>query len=277
MLTARLVTPRILAALALTLVLPLPAAAQNAGGSRASVADARTLHVITSGGFAEAYDLLAPRFAARRRISLRTEHGASSGGAPDSIPVRLERGEVFDVIILSRPSLDALTEQGYVRADTRRDLVRSSIGMAVREGAPVPDISTPERFVQTLLAAESIGYSASASGTYLSTVLFPRLGLEATLAPKSLRVVSERVAAVVARGDVEIGFQQISEILPIDGARYVGPIPDAYQRVTTFSAAVTTRSSQPATAELLIDYLASLDAATTIAATGLEPVVLEPR
>lgn len=260
--------------LACALVLGRPAAAQtpnDRGGASASDATA-PLHVITSGGFAAAYDLLAPGFEEATGISLDTEHGASSGGAPDSIPVRLERGERFDVIILSRPSLDELTGRGFVRPDTRTDLVRSSIGMAVRAGAPAPDISTPERFVQTLLAAGSIGYSASASGTYLSTVLFPKLGLWGTLEPKSVRVVSERVAAVVARGEVEIGFQQISEILPIEGASFVGPIPDEYQQVTTFSAAVTSRSRQPTAARRLIDFLSSSDAAATIAATGLEPV-----
>ena len=101
---------------------------------------------------------------------------------------------------MSQAGLDALSERGLVRPDTRADLASSSIGMAVRDGAPLPDISTPEAFVETLLAAESIGYSASVSGAYVSEELFPRLGLAERLAPKSRRVVSERVAAVVARG-----------------------------------------------------------------------------
>ena len=236
---------------------------------------ALTLQVITSGGFSAAYDLLARQFEAESGIRLETARGASSGGAADSIPSRLERGEMFDVIILSRPSLDRLSTAGNVRAGTATDLVRSSIGMAVREGAPMPDISTPERFVQTVLDAKSIGYSASASGTYLATELFPRIGLWDQIEAKSERILSERVAAVVARGDAEIGFQQISEILPIPGARYVGPIPDAYQRVTTFSAAVTAHSQNVLAAQQLIAFLASREAATQIAETGLEPVVLE--
>ena len=132
-----------------------------------------------------------------------TAYGASTGGAPDSIPVRLARGERFDVLIMSRAGLNALAAQGLVRPDTRRDLASSSIGMAVREGAPLPDIGTPEAFAATLLDAESIGYSASVSGTYIATELYPRLGLAEELAPKSRRIVSERVAAVVARGEVE--------------------------------------------------------------------------
>ena len=228
--------------------------------------------VVTSGGLAAAYDVLAPRFQAETAIRLVTAYGASTGGAPDSIPARLERGERFDVLIMSQSGLNGLSEQGLVRPDTRVDLASSSIGMAVREGAPVPDISTPAAFAETLLGAESIGYSASVSGTYVSEELFPRLGLAEQLAPKSRRVVSERVAAVVARGELEIGFQQVSEILSIEGAAYVGPIPDEYQRVTTFSAGITTDAENPGGAQRLIDFLASPEAAPTIAETGLEPV-----
>ena len=235
--------------------------------------ETRELRVVTSGGFTAAYNILAPQFEERTGIRLITEYGASSGGAPDSIPVRLERGESFDVVILSRSSLNNLAESGKVRADSRRDLVRSSIGMAVRAGSAVPDISTPDRFIDVLRAATSIGYSASASGTYLSTDLFPRLGLWEELAPKSQRVVSERVATVVARGDIEIGFQQISEILPIEGIVFAGPIPDEHQRVTTFSTGITANAVNTRDAAILIDYLSSPEVAGTIAATGLEPVV----
>jgi tripartite-type tricarboxylate transporter receptor subunit TctC len=233
----------------------------------------RELRVVTSGGFTAAYNILAPQFEADTGIRLVTEYGASSGGAPDSIPERLARGEQFDVIILSRTSLDQLAGNGFVVPDSRRDLVRSTIGMAIRDGAPLPDISTPEAFVDVLRNAASIGYSASASGTYLSGDLFPRLGLWDELAPKSARVVSERVATVVARGDVEIGFQQVSEILPIDGAQFAGRIPDEYQKVTTFSTGIATSASSPAAAKRLIDFLSSPGVAETIRRTGLDPVV----
>ena len=235
----------------------------------------RELRVVTSGGFAAAYTLLSPEFEAQTGVRLVTAYGSSSGGAPDSIPMRLERSEPFDVIILSKPSLNNLTELGYLRPESRRDLVRSSIGMAVREGAAVPDISTPEAFQAVLLEAASIGYSASASGTYLSTDLFPRLGIWGALEPKSTRILSERVASVVARGDVEIGFQQISEILPIEGAHYVGPIPAAYQRVTRFSSGITKGARNVSDAQRLIEFLSSIEVAPRVAETGLSPVVLE--
>lgn len=232
----------------------------------------REIRVFTSGGFTAAYNILAPEFEKTTGINIITSYGASSGGAPDSIPSRLSRGEAADIIILSRSSLDRLTESGEVVPGSRVDLVRSSIGMAVRSGAPMPDISTTESFIEAMIAAESIGYSASASGTYLSTVLFPRLGIWEQIEPKSKRILSERVGTVVARGEVEIGFQQISEILPIDGIDYVGPIPDDVQKVTTFSTGITTRAENPADAQALIDFLSSAAVVDTIASTGLEPV-----
>ena len=243
----------------------------NTAGKQSAATDSREVRVLTSGGFAAAYNILEPEFEQVTGIKLVTAHGSSSGGAVDSIPSRLSRGEPADVIILSRSSLDKLTAAGDVVADSRVDLVRSSIGMAVRSGAPKPDISTTDAFVNTLLGAESIGYSASASGTYLSTVLFPKLGIWEQIEPKSKRILSERVATVVARGEVQIGFQQISEILPIEGVDYVGPIPDEVQKVTTFSTGITTRAENSEDAQALIDFLSSSEVADTIASTGLEP------
>lgn len=233
------------------------------------------VRVITSGGFAAAYNILAPQFEAAYGIRLVTAYGSSSGGAVDSIPSRLARGEPADIIILSRPSLDRLTAAGEVVAESRIDLVRSKIGMAVRAGAPKPEIDTVSGFVAALREASSIGYSASASGTYLSTRLWPEMGLWDELAPKSTRILSERVASVVARGDVEIGFQQISEILPIEGVEYAGPIPEALQKVTTFSTGLLHRATNREDAKTLMTYLSSREVAETIAKTGLAPVVLE--
>ena len=236
----------------------------------------RTVHVITSGGFAAAYGVLGPRFEETTHVLLDTEYGASTGGAIDSIPERLARGEPADVVILSRSALDALAQRGDVVADSRVDLAESRIGMAVRSGAPRPDITSPDGFVEVLLAAQSIGYSASVSGTYLSTDLFPRLGIWDRLQPRSVRIVSERVGSAVARGEVEIGFQQISEILPIEGVDYVGPIPKEYQKVSTFSAGLTVRASNPDDARALLAFLSSARAARAIADTGLEPRVPVP-
>lgn len=230
------------------------------------------VRVITSGGFAAAFDILALKYTQDHGIELITAYGSSSGGATDSIPSRLARNEVADVIILSRTSLDNLARLGYVIPEGRVDLVHSKIGMAIRSGAAKQDISTPEAFVRVLLNAESIGYSASASGAYLSTVLWPKIGLWKRIKSKSRRILSQRVASVVARGEVDIGFQQISEILSVQGADYAGPIPDEYQKVTVFSAGVVHTAPNPEGAKKLLNYLSSVAVAPVIAATGLQPV-----
>lgn len=194
------------------------------------------------------------------------------GGAPDSIPVRLARGETPDVVILSRPGLDQLVAEGYVTRESTVDLAESTIGMVVSAGQAVPDITTVAAFTKALLDAESIAYSASVSGTYLSTEVFPKLEGADRLAAKSLRVVSERVGAVVARGDAAIGFQQVSELLPIEGLQYVGEIPTALQKVTVFSAGVTTTAQHAPAAAQLVAYLASRESGETIRVVGLRPL-----
>jgi molybdate transport system substrate-binding protein len=230
------------------------------------------IHVMTSGGFTAAYNDLRPDFEKRTGHTVKTAYGASMGNAPDSIPSRLGRGETADVVILARSALDALVKDGKVVAGSQVDLVRSSIGFAVRRGAARPDISTVDALRATLLAAPSIAYSASASGTYYETEMLKKLGIEAQVKPKSQRILSERVGTVVARGDAALGLQQVSELLPIEGIDYIGPLPAELQRVTVFSAGVAAGSKQPAAAAELIRYLASPAAAPTIAKTGLEPI-----
>lgn len=227
---------------------------------------------MTSGGFAEAMDRLEPQFERQIGRDVVIVKGSSSGGASDSIPERLKRGERADVVILSREGLALLEREKLVVPGSNRDLVRSLIGMAVNKGAPVPDISTAQKFDQILLAAPSIGYSASASGTYLSTDLWPRLGLAERLLPKSRRILSERVGSVVARGEVAIGFQQMSELLPIGGITVVGPIPGAYQKVTIFTAAKTEAGTHNPYSERLFAFLTSSRVSKQVAATGLDPV-----
>jgi molybdate transport system substrate-binding protein len=144
--------------------------------------------------------------------------------------------------------------------------------MAVRAGAPRPDISTLDALRQTLLRATSVAYSSSVSGRYVATELYERLGIAAEMTPKSRRIERERVGAVVARGEAEIGFQQASELLPVPGIDYVGPLPAEVQRVSVFSAAVAIHSEHRAAAESLIRFLASADAAAAVATTGLEPI-----
>ena len=237
-----------------------------------SLAQTIEIRVISSGGFTAAYNILAPRFEQMTGKKIVSAYGASMGNAPDAIPQRLARGEPTDIIILARSALDDFAARGVVRPDSRVDLAESRIGVAVRAGASKPDISTVDALRRTLLAAPSIAYSASASGVYVSTELYKKLGIEAEVTPKSRRILSERVAAVVARGEAEIGFQQISEILGVPGAELVGPLPPEVQQVTVFSAGVLTNAQQPEAAAELIRFLSSADAAETIASTGLDPI-----
>ena len=236
-------------------------------------ADGGEIRVMTSGGFTAPYNELIPEYERATQNKIVTAYGASMGNAPDSIPMRLQRGEPADVVILAATALDELIKQGKVVTGSRVDLVRSRIGMAVRAGAPKPDISSVEALKRTLLQANSIAYSASTSGVYLSTELFPRLGIADQIMGKSKRIGSERVGTVVARGDAEIGFQQISELLPIPGIDYVGPLPPEVQKVTVFSAGVVVGAKEPDAARALIEFLASPAAAPAITKSGLEPVI----
>ena len=239
----------------------------------AGTAGAEEIRVMTSGAFTAAYLQVIPDFERTNHIKIVTAFGASMGNAPDSIPSRLQRGEPVDVVILAAGALDELIQQGKVVPGSRVDLVRSSIGVAVRAGAPKPDIGTIDALKRTLLEAKSIAYSDSASGVYLSHEMFQRLGIADQIKAKCQRIASEPVGAVVARGDAEVGFQQISELLPVAGIDYVGPLPREVQRVTVFSAGVAVGAKRPDAARALIKFLASPGVAPVIKKTGLEPVV----
>jgi molybdate transport system substrate-binding protein len=232
---------------------------------------AAEIRVMTSGALTAAYLKLVPKFERTTHNKVLTAFGASMGGAPDSIPSRLRRREPVDVVILAASALDELIKQGEVVPGSRVDLARSSIGMAVRAGASKPDISSVEALKHTLLEAKSIAYSASASGVYLSKEMFQRLGIADQISGKCKMISSEPVGTVVARGDAEIGFQQISELLPVSGIDYVGPLPPEVQKVTVFSAGVATGAKKPDAARALIKFLASEAAASAIAKSGLEP------
>src|SRR3954451_874956 len=207
-----------------------------------SAACADELRAMTSAALTEAYSELIPEFERATQSKLVTSFGG------DDIPKRLERGEPADVVIIWRAHLDKLVEQRIVVQGSEVDLVRSSIGLAVRDGVAKPDISSVDALRRTLLNARSIAYSASISGVYVSTELFPKLGITEQVKGKSKRIEGMRVGAAIARGDAEIGFQQISELLPIPGIQYVGPLPANVQLVTTFSAGIIANAQNPAAA-----------------------------
>ena len=232
------------------------------------------VRVMTSGAFTAALVELIPVF--ERASGHRIVIGATTSTGPDSIQNRLQRGEPVDVVIMADSALDGFIRDGRVVQASRVDLVRSEIGMAVRAGAPRPDVSSIDLFKRALLQAKSIAYSASVSGVYLSTEVFQRLGIADAVLPKSRRIEGERVGTVVARGDAEIGFQQVSELLPVPGIELIGPLPPEVQRVTVFSAAIAKSAGAPDAARALIAFFGSPEAAPIIRRTGLEPIARPP-
>jgi molybdate transport system substrate-binding protein len=235
------------------------------------IAQAAEIRVITSGAFTEAYKQLIPIYEQASGHKVISAYGASIGNAPDSIPSRFARGEKFDVVILSEGGLEALMKEGKLVKGSRVDLARSQIGAAVRKGTPKPDISTVAALKQTLLNAKSIAYSASASGTYISTEMFPKLGIADEMKDKAKRIMSERVGAVVARGDAELGFQQVSELIYFKELDFLGTIPEEVQQTIFFSSALVEGSQQQEAAKHLIRFFTSPAVANIVRATGLDP------
>ncbi len=226
---------------------------------------------MTSGAFTAAHLALMPQLA--RVTGCRVVTASTSiGTGENSIPNRLKRGEVVDIVIVSDAVLRQFVRDGFVLAEGVTILARSIIAMAVRAGAPQPDISTAEALKKTMLSAKSIGYSASVSGTYVTTELVQRLGIADQVLPKCKFVGGgERVGAVVARGELEIGFQQLSELMPVKGIDHITPLPPDLQKVSSFVAGVAATSPDPARARSAIQFLASKDAAQAIKDSGLEP------
>lgn len=228
--------------------------------------------VMISGGVSAAYSELVPQYERATGNTVVTARGSSMGDSPTSIPGRMRRGEHVDVLIMVGDALDVLLKDGKAAPGSRVDLARSLMGMAVRAGAPKPDISSVDAFKRAMLAAKSVAYSESASGVYLSTKLFPRLGIADIMAPKSKMIIGEPVGAAVARGGAEIAFQQMSELKPVAGIEIVGPLPPELQVVTIFSAGIAANAKDANLARGLIMFLASPAASGAIERSGMEPI-----
>jgi len=228
-------------------------------------AQAAEIKVLSSNAVKTVLEELGPRF------EKATEHKLvitfSSAAALKS---NIEKGEAFDLAILTASAADDLIRQGKLAAATRTDLVRSGAGVAIRKGAPKPDISTTDAFKRTLLNAKSIGYvEQGATGLYLKGLL-ERLGIAEELKPKT-KLLATGAAEAVANGEVEIGMTQISEILPYAEAQLAGPLPPEIQLYTVFPAAISASAKEPEAAKALIKFLTSPAAASVIKAKGMEP------
>ncbi|WP_217478893.1 substrate-binding domain-containing protein [Enterobacter chuandaensis] len=233
---------------------------------------AQEVTVMISGGFKAALEKLAPEYEAKSGDRIVLIPGPSMGQTPQAIPNRLSRGEKADVVIMVGDALAHLAKDGRVKDGSRVELADSPVGVVVKAGSPVPDIATDATLRQTLLRAHSIAYSDSASGRYVQTQLFKKLGIEEQIAGKTHKVERIPVASEVAKGKYDIGFQQVSELLPVPGVTFVGKLPDNLQYITRFAGAVTAHAEHPSEAKALLDYLASASAQQTITATGMIPV-----
>ncbi len=225
------------------------------------------IKVIGSSGLKAAYLELLPVFERESGKKVATEFAGSA-----DIMRRIRAGEVFDLIIMPGTFIDELAKSGKIAAGSRVDLAKSGIGAAVRTGASKPDISSGDALKRALLAAKSIGYSSSASGIYLAG-LFERMGIADALKPKIKQSPPGMpVGELIARGEVEVGFQQVSELLPITGIQFLGPLPPDIQHFTVFVGALHVNAIAADGAKELMRFIASPTAAPAIRKSGMEPM-----
>jgi molybdate transport system substrate-binding protein len=228
--------------------------------------------VMTSGAFTAAHLALMPRLEQVVKAKVVTA-STSIGTGENSLPNRLKRGEVVDIVIVAEGVNRQFATDGLVLAEGLTVLARSGMAFAVRAGAPKPDLGTVDGLRKALLAAQSIGYSASESGKYFTGELAQRLGIADQVLPRSRLVTGgERVGTLIARGELEIGLQQLSELLPVQGIAHITPLPPELQKMSSFAAGVAASCPDKARARAAIAFLASPEAAQTIKSTGLEPV-----
>jgi molybdate transport system substrate-binding protein len=229
------------------------------------------INVLISGGFSGAYEELRPEFERASGIKVATGSGASQGTGPQTIAAQLARGVATDVVIMSREGLGELIAAKRIVAGSDVDLARAPIGVAVRAGAPKLDISTVGAFRQVLLKSRTVAVPGSTSGIWLTSDLFPRLGI----ANKINVVVTPRgsdAAAMLAAGEADLAVLPTSEIMSAPGVDLAGNIASEIQFVQTFSAAIVADSKEIEACKRLIAFLTSTRAAEAIRKSGMEPV-----
>ena len=231
-----------------------------------NAASAAEIKVLASGATKEVCLELIPAFEKNSGHKVV----ATWAGTVD-IKKRMAAGEAYDVVIVAAPEIDAFINQGKMVPGSRADLMKSAVGVAVRAGAPKPDIGSSEALKKTLLAAKSIGYSTGPSGVYVAS-MFERMGIADQIKSKLKQVPpGVRISTIIASGEVEIGFQQVSELIHEPGIDYLGPLPADVQKITVFSAGIHSGAREPEAAKALIKELTSPAAASAIKKHGMEP------
>jgi len=230
------------------------------------MANAAEIKVLSTQATEEAYRELVPQFEKASGHKVATTFTGTLGAMK-----RLADGETYDLLIMSSSSIDELIKSGKIVRGSRVDFAKSGVGVAVRKGAPKPDISSTEALKKTLLAAKSIGYSTGPSGNYIVS-LFEKMGIGDQVKPKLKRTpTGVFVGSIIASGDVEIGFQQVSELMHFAGIDYLGPLPADVQYITIFSSGVHAGAKQEDAAKALVKFITAPAAAAVIKKHGLEP------
>jgi len=229
-------------------------------------ADAVEIKVLSTQATEQSYRELVPRFERATGHKVMTVFT----GTLDA-DKRLAAGETYDLLIMSRPSIEQHIKDGKLAAGSRVDIAKSGVGIGVKTGAKKPDIGSTEALKKTLLAAKSIGYSTGPSGNYV-IALFQRLGIAEQMKPKLKQTpTSVFVGSIIASGEVELGFQQISEISHFGGVDYAGPLPADVQEYTTFSSGIVSAAKQAEAAKALVKFLTAPEAAPAFKSRGMEP------
>jgi molybdate transport system substrate-binding protein len=231
-----------------------------------TMAQAAEVKLIASAAVKEAVVALVPAFekASGHKVT-------AIWAGTEAITKRIGGGEVVDIVLVAAPNIDKLIAEGKLVAGSRADVAKSGVGVAVRAGLPRPDISSGEAVKNAVLAAKSVAYSSGPSGFYLAE-LFKKMGIAEQIKDKVKQTPSGvQVGEVVARGEADLGFQQVSELLHLKGIQYLGPLPADIQHITVFSAGLHSAAPEPDAAKALVRFLTAPEAGPIIRKTGMEP------
>ncbi|MBI4967162.1 MAG: substrate-binding domain-containing protein [Rhodospirillales bacterium] len=247
---------------------PFSVALLLASFAATSPATADELRVLSAGAFRKVVDAMAPIYQRQTGHKLAIDNGTVG-----QLSARIEKGEAFDLLIVSPEAVARLGEKGFVVAERMKPLARVGVGVMVRDGAAKPDIASVESFKAALLAAPTIAYidpkSGGSSGVYIAGLL-QRLGIAEAVAPKAKLKQGGYVADLLLKGEAELGLHQISEIVPVKGVTLVGPLPPAIQNYTVYAGAPSTKAGNAQAVQALLDLLAGPDVAAALAPMGME-------
>jgi len=228
-------------------------------------AKAAEITVLSSGAVREIVTELLPQFESSSGHKVAVTWSGTA-----KIKTQIGGGETYDLVIVGAPVIDDFIKAGKVRPGSRVDLVRSGVGVAVKAGAPKPDISSAAAVKNALLAAKSVAYSTGPSGVYVQK-LFEKLGIAEQMKAKAKQTISgTRVGEYLARGEAELGFQQIAELIHEKGIEYLGPLPPEIQNITVFSSGIHSGAKQPDAAKAFQAFLAAPASAAVVKKNGME-------